>query len=92
MVCFGAKFAYGVSLAALAAAAVAAIPAAPTVVGEVAVIGAFLAAGAAHIAAAIALAECLEDAGRGEDGAALRPEVDELRRALDRLRELTGAE
>ncbi len=64
----------------MAAAAVATILAAPSVVGEVAGISAFLAAGAAHIAAAMAsLVERLEEAGRVEDGAGLRQENDELR-------------
>jgi len=64
---------------------VAAIPAAPTVIGEVAVWTAFAGAIAAYIAAALALADCLEDAGKHQDAETLRREIDELKRQMQEL-------
>ncbi len=88
MACFGAKFAYGASFVGLGAALVGVVAAAPTVVAEAAALAGVLAACAAHIGAAIALAECLEQAGRSDDAAELRREVRELEQEMERIRQL----
>lgn len=88
MACYGAKFAYGASFLGLGAGVAAVAAAAPTVVGEVAGFSALLAACAAHIGAAIALAECLEQVGRAQDAAELRREVNELEQEMQRIRQM----
>lgn len=90
MACYGAKFAYGASFVGLGAALAGVVAALvePTPAGEVAAFFGLMAAGAAHISAALSLAECLEQAGRPDDAAELRREVQELEREMERLRQL----
>jgi len=90
MACLTLKVAMGAAAAALVACGVAAVPAAPTVIGEVAVWGAFAAAAAGYIAAALALADCLDDAGKHQDAETLRREMDELKRQMEALKQKVG--
>ena len=85
MPCLTLKVAMGAAAVAMVGCGIAAIPAAPTVIGEVAVWTAFAGAAAGYIAAALALADCLEDAGRQQDAATLRHEIDELKRQMAEL-------
>lgn len=85
MPCYSQKFAVGTAVAGMVACGVATIPAAPTVIGEVAVWAAFVAAAYAYYAAMLSLAECLEDAGRHSDAETLRREVDQLKREMEQL-------
>lgn len=90
MACFSAKVAYWAAVAGVAVALAALVPGAATGPGEAALIAALIVAMAGYIAAALALAECMEAAGRREDGEALRRDIDEMQREMDRLRELVG--
>lgn len=72
---------------AIVVSGIAAIPAAPTVIGEVAVWGAFAGSCAAYIAAALALADCLDDAGKHQDAESLRREMDQLKEQIRKLEE-----
>ena len=88
MPCLSQKVGLGTALAAMGAAGVAAVPAAPTVIGEVAVWSAFLTAIGAFEAAAMALADCLDDANRHQDADTLRNEIDELKQEVEDLKNL----
>jgi membrane protein implicated in regulation of membrane protease activity len=85
MPCLTAKLGMAAAGVAVVASGVAAIPAAPTVIGEVAVWAAFAGSVAAYIVAALALADCLEDAGRHQDAESLRREIDEIKRQMQEL-------
>ena len=85
MPCLTAKLGMAAAAVAMVGCGVAAIPAAPTVIGEVAVWTAFAGAVAAYIVAALALADCLEDAGKHQDAETLRREIDEIKRQMQQL-------
>ena len=87
MPCLAAKVALGASIAATGYVAVVAVEGSPTVVISAAALAGLYVTFAAMVASTIALAECLDDAGRHQDAATLRREMDEVQRQLKRLQE-----
>lgn len=86
MPCLSNKIAFGASLAGIGLTAVVAVEGAPTVVISAAALAAMAVSFASMFASGIALAECLENAGRHQDAATLRRELDEVKRQLQTVR------
>jgi hypothetical protein len=85
MACLGQKLLLSVAIVNYARAALVVPAASVTVVGEGPALVSLIASMVAMFGAAIGLADCLENAGRLEEAEALRREVEQIRRELQRL-------
>jgi hypothetical protein len=85
MPCLGQKLLLGVAMVNYARAALVVTGATVTVVAEGPALVSLIVSMVAMFGAAVALMDCLENAGRLEEAEALRREVEQIKRELQRL-------